>query len=154
MKKIGSYTARGLITPGSTSVGLTKKINLFDGKFDTAYKITKFELLFADPDNTSNDVYGILITEDLYSGTDATFDFAESRQLGWASAANVYNEAGTPAQPFNLIDRDNLVVEDLFVYARTGTTTAGINYYIEFDKYDISEGLGALTMVRNSAQSV
>ena len=66
----------------------------------------------------------------------------------------MYNEAGTPAQPFNLIDRDNLVVEDLFVYARTGTTTAGINYYIEFDKYDISEGLGALTMVRNSSQSV
>jgi len=89
MKKIGSYTARGIIDTGSSSLGLTKKINLFDGRFDTAYRITKFELLFADPDNTSNDVYGILLTEFLYSGTDATFDFGESRQLGWASAVNV-----------------------------------------------------------------
>lgn len=155
MKKIGTYTVRGLIEPESSTLGLTKKIQLFDGKFDTAYKIVKFELLFEDPDNTTNDVYGMLLTEFLnYSGTDQTFDFSESRQLGWASAANVYSDAGSPAQPFNLIDRDNLIVEDLFVYVRSGTSVAGVNYYIELDKYDISEGLGALTMVRNSAQDV
>ena len=154
MKKIGSYTARGLIDPNSSSNGLTKKLQLFDGRFDTAYKITKFELLFEDPDNTSNDVYGILLTEFLYSGTDVGFDFGENRQLGWASAASVYSDAGTNAQPFNLIDRDNLVVEDLFIYVRTGTSTLGVNYYIEMDKYDISESMGALTMVRNHAQSV
>jgi len=154
MKKIGTYTARGTINPGSSSAGLTKKIQLFDGKFDTAMKVTKFELMFTDPDNSSNDVYGMLLTEFLYSGFDEEFNFSESRQLGWASAANVYSDSGTTAQPFNLIDRDNLVVEDLFVYVRSGTSAAGVNYYIEFDKYDISEGLGALTMVRNSAQNV
>jgi len=154
MKKIGSYTARGNVNPKSSSVGLTKKLNLFDGKFSTAYKITKFEIILSDPDNTSADVYGMLLTEFLYSGTDATWDFSESRQLGWASSSAVYSDSGMTAQPFNLIDRDNLVVEDLFIYARCGTTAASVNYYIEFDKYDISEGLGALTMVRNSSQSV
>ncbi len=155
MKKIGTYTVRGLIEPGSSSLGLTKKLQLFDGRFDTAMKITKFELMFEDPDNASNDVYGMLLTEYLnYSGTDAVWNFGENRQIGWASAANVYSDAGLPGDPFNLIDRDNLVVEDLFVYVRSGASTAGVNYYIEMDKYDISEGLGALTMVRNAAQSV
>jgi hypothetical protein len=154
MKKIGNYTVRGLIEPGSSSLGLTKKIQLFDGRFDTAFKVTRFELMFEDPDNTSNDVYGILLTEFLYSGTDQTWDFSENRQLGWASAANVYSDAGTPGTPFNLIDRDNLIVEDLFVYVRSGTSTAGVNYYIEMEKYDISESIGALTMVRNSGQNV
>ena len=154
MKKIGSYTVRGLIDPESASNGLTKKIQLFDGRFDTAMKITKFELLMEDPDNTTNDVYGILLTEFLYSGTDATWDFSENRQLGWASAASIYSDSGLASQPFNLIDRDNLVVEDLFVYVRTGTSARGVNYYIEMDKYDISESIGALTMIRNGAQNV
>ena len=37
MKKIGEYTARGIITSNNV-----EQIHLFDGKFTTGYRVTKF----------------------------------------------------------------------------------------------------------------
>jgi len=154
MKKVGSYTVRGKINPGSSSVGATEMIRLFDGRFDTGYVVTKFVLSVIDPDNTTNDVYGMLMTEDIFDGTDQNFNFSDNRQIGWASMASVYSDAGPPGQPFNQIDRDNFIVEDLYVYVRSGTSVLGVNYYIELDKYDTTSARGALAMVRNNAQNV
>ena len=154
MKKIGSYTVRGKINPNSSSLGKTQKIRLFDGQFNTGYVVTKFMIGINDPDNASNDVYGILLTEDLYDGTDKNWNWGDNREIGWASMANVYSDSGTPGMPFELIDRDNFIVEDLYVYVRSGTTAAAVNYYIELDKYDTTDARGALAMVRNSSQSV
>ena len=67
---------------------------------------------------------------------------------------NVYTDSGVPGMPFNLVDRDNFIVEDLYVYVRSGTSAAAVNYYIELDKYDTTDARGALAMVRNSSQSV
>ena len=153
MKKIGSYTVRGKINPASSTVGKTEKIQLFDGRFDTGYVITKFIIGINDPDNASNDVYGILLTENLYDGVDKNWNWADNREVAWASMANVYGDAGPPGMPFELVDRDNFIVEDLFVYVRTGTSVLPVNYYIELDKYDTNVARGALAMVRNSSQS-
>ena len=46
-----------------------------------------------------------------------------------------------------------MVVEDLYIYVREGGGAAGINYYIEMEKYDITEWQGALSMVRNRSQT-
>ena len=154
MKKIGSYTVRGKINPASSTVGKTEKILLFDGRFDTGYVVTKFVIGINDPDNASNDVYGILLTENLYDGVDKNWNWADNREIGWASMANVYGDAGPPGMPFELIDRDNFIIEDLYVYVRTGTSVLPVNYYIELDKYDTTDARGALAMVRNSSQSV
>lgn len=154
MKKIGSYTVRGKVNPKSSSVGKTQKVRLFDGQFNTGYVVTKFIIGINDPDNASNDVYGILLTEDLYDGADKNWNWGDNREIGWAAMPNVYTDSGVPGMPFNLVDRDNFIVEDLYVYVRSGTSAAAVNYYIELDKYDTTDARGALAMVRNSSQSV
>ncbi len=56
--------------------------------------------------------------------------------------------------PFNLVDRDNLVIEDLFIYGETNAAGGDLNYYIEMEKYEFPTAKGALTMVRNKNQAV
>lgn len=144
-------TARGTILPASTTVGKTAQVRLFDGDFATGFRVTRFCLFQADPDNTSNDCYGMLMTENLYDGTDAVFDAADNRQIGWAGMVAVYNEGTMPS--FELLDRDNYIVEDLWIYVRTATTTAGVNYYIEMQEETRGLSQGAIAMVRNSSQA-
>jgi len=148
MKKIGSYTLRGQVE--STT---SKRIILFDGLFSTGYVVKKFVIVITDPDNSGLDAYGILGTEEDSLGT--TWDLSDQTQLGWASMHNGGSATGPAAQPFSLIDRDNLVIEDLFIYAETNAAGAElVNYYIEMDKYEFTDSKGALTIVRNKAQNV
>ena len=144
MKKIGQYTARGFI-PNATE----ERILLFDGTFKTGYRVTKFEIVIYDPDNSGTDGFGTLST---ISDTSGQWVFTNGNQVGWASCNSVGSHTGPTAEPFNLIDRDNLIVEDLFVYAEMNAGGGGMNYYIELDKYDISEDQAALAMVRNRQQ--
>ncbi len=48
MKKIGEYTTRGIITSSDTE---SHKIQLFDGRFDTGYRVTSFKVSLSDRDN-------------------------------------------------------------------------------------------------------
>lgn len=145
MKKIGDYTIRG-----SAKDNEVTEIQLFDGRFDTAYKVTKFVVAGVDTSSTSQtDVNGCLGTTPDSPGANWRFD--DVRQIGWASLRGI--EAAAVGDPFNLIDTENLIVQDLYVYVN-GNGSALINYYIELEKYDIADWQGALAMVRNNAQNV
>ena len=48
-----------------------------------------------------------------------------------------------------LIDPNNLIIEDLYVYARGNDV--GINYMITMEKYHFSEWRGALAMAVDAA---
>jgi len=148
MKKLGSYTLRGKITAQDVS-GEPEQIRLFDGRFDTAYVVTKFVIAPNDLANTQVEVYRakLMTTED---GNPKFWNWSDNEEIAWATMS--YDGNG-PNQEFNQIDRDNLVVEDLFVYFDANDDFVG-NYYIEMDKYSIPEATGALTMVRNNSQSV
>ena len=61
MKKIGSqYTIRGRLAPSET-----KRIPLFDGRFDTAYRIVSFEIATDNPSASASDASMIASTEDV-----------------------------------------------------------------------------------------
>ena len=51
-----------------------------------------------------------------------------------------------------IIDPDNLVVEDLYVYVRSATDDIPINYLVKLEKYEITDWQGALAMARDRAQ--
>jgi hypothetical protein len=153
MKKIGEHVARGNLRAeeGTQLVdGDEVRIRLFDGRFDTAYRVTKFRVFGGD--QTAPDISGRLSTEpNLDSSIDFFFDAGDNRQIGWAG----HNGAtDLNLQDVNgLIDRENLVIEDLYVTFRfVSSSTTAANYYIEMDKYDISETMGAVTMVANRSQ--
>ena len=155
MKKIGEYTARGIVSEADTVNGNPQKIPLFDGSFKTAYRITAFYVWGSDwSASASPDCIGKLSKNDDGAVNAAAFFRADDdNQIAWAVSNGSVDSA---SQLFDnaIIDRDNMVVEDLYVYVRTGSGDQGeaINYLVEMDKYEITDWQGALAMARDRAQ--
>ena len=149
MKAIGEpYIIRGKVDEGTAN---TKRLTLFDGRFDTAYKVTKLVIAGVRADDTSSDCVAVLMTED--TGRNADFwDWSDNREIGWASTD--HRTADGVLESFSLVDPDNLIVEDLFItVANRSSSNPTVNYYIEMQKFDISEFQGALSMVKNRSQA-
>ena len=148
MKKIGTHTILGALETSSTAMD---RLQLFDGRFDTGYRITDFEISLRNrASNSTVTVSAKLATEDV--GDNEKWFWSDNREIAWASAGADAN--GLDIQtPQSIIDEDNLIVEDLFIgahsYAGAGTV---VNYMIKLEKYDITDWQGALAMVRNKSQ--
>lgn len=155
MKKIGEYTARGIVTEEQTEAGEPQLIRLFDGRFNTGYIITKFNVWAADTDSNVNvDCLGKLSKNAIGTTSFASFFRADDdNQIAWAVSG--FGLDGSNAGQFaeSIIDRDNFVVEDLYVYVRCADPDDAsiVNYYIEMDKYEVTEFKGALAMARDRA---
>lgn len=152
MKSIGTYTVRGSIGDGVTNLvdGVEEKIRLFDGRFDTAYKVTKFIVAAGDAEDP--DCSARLTTEpNLPATITSFFNWGDNRQIAWAT-----NNGSTDTflvDNVGIVDPDNLVVEDLYVSFRFNQSdTKRANYMIIMEKFDISDARGALAMVRNKSQ--
>ena len=152
MKKIGEYTARGIVSEDDTTDGNPQKISLFDGRFDTAYRITDFKIWGSDWSADNNpDAIGKLSKNAIGTTGGANFLRADDdNQIAWAG---MQGDTDSISYVDSIIDRDNLVIEDLYVYVRgrSATTSQAINYLVELDKYEISESQGALMMARDRA---
>ena len=153
MKKIGEYTARGIVTEAETTAGSPQKIPLFDGKFTTGYRVTGFRIWSSDYSSSSKpDVIGKLSKNDDGSTASASFMRADDdNQIAWSCATGA-TDAGGDAFGEVIIDRDNMVIEDLYVYVRTSASDVVVNYLVEMDKYEITDWQGALAMARDRAQ--
>ena len=152
MKKIGDYTARGIISEDETAAGLPQKIPLFDGKYSTAYRVVKFEIFPASFSSSSQpDCIGKLSKNEFGVTSNTNFWRADDdNQIAWSGTGG---DIDSLLQQTNFIDLDNLIVEDLYVYARTrGDTGNAINYIVTMEKYSITEWRGALAMARDRAQ--
>jgi hypothetical protein len=144
MKKIGNlYTIRGQV-PVNT---VNHRIQLFDGRFDTAFRIVSFAIAGGAP-LENNEFQGVLATDEMSVAT--SFDWSDNIEIAWAvwNAPNVYS-----GPEVSFIDPDNLVVEDLYFTNRGGTDDTFLNYLVTMQKYDISDWQGALSMVRNRSQA-
>ncbi len=140
MKKIGEYTTRGVVDDQTT-----KRLSLFDGRFDTGYKVVEFIVVSQD----FNDGYGTLFTDKDGSGSNLWL-FDDNSQIAWSSTNTATNMA---VNQFDLVDPDNLIVEDLFIRCKV-TGGGKMNYFIRMEKYDITDWQGALAMVRSKSQNV
>ena len=142
MKKVRSYTIRGTLLAAEV-----KRIQLFDGQFDTGFILKKF-IITPQNINDSEKVTCKLLTEEKTHGTN--WFWGRQSEIGWASWNTPTNSR---YGQFNLIDPDAIIIEDLFIDA-SGDSGVAINYYIEMEKVKVSEWKGALAMVRNSNQDV
>ena len=155
MKKIGEYTARGTVTEEATVAGNPQKIPLFDGTFTTAYRVVEFRIWGSDFDGSGNpDCIGKLAKNEF--GTTSRNNFMradDDNQIAWATTG-ASTDAGTSGFVESIIDPDNLIVEDLYVYGRSAnsSTSDKINYLVVMEKYQVTDWQGALAMARDRAQ--
>ena len=100
--------------------------------------------------SSTGDCVGKLSKND--SGATGSSNFMradDDNQIAWAGA-----NGDTDSLPTNvaIIDPDNLVIEDLYVYVRIrGTSSDPVNYLVTMEKYEISDWQGALSMARERA---
>lgn len=148
MKVIGEYTCRGTITPSLTE---PHKITLFDGKFDTGYRIKKFVVAPSNIDDINiRSFAGKVATVDTLDPR--VWDWADQREIAWSYFAHDANSQTAPNQ-FEQVDMNQIIVEDVYVYAEEpgGSTSELMNYYIEFEKIEMSDWQGALSMAKDKA---
>jgi len=143
MKKVGEYTVRGRLAAQETA-----KIQLFDGRFDTAFKVVDFKVAPASMTSGEDAFMYIATKEGIGSVNGQTWDWSNNVEIAWALQGS--NSSNTFDQ-VQVIDPDNLIVEDLFI---TNSNVGIANYIITMEKYDITSARGALAMVRNNSQNV
>ena len=152
-KKIGEYTCRGTIE-GESTTPVWDRIILFDGRFDTAYRVVEF-VIASSSSSSAQDVAAKLATEitsTTTTGLGSVWDWSDNREIAWASTNNLVTSIRH--NEFSLVDPDNLVVEDLYISATNNAGTGeDVNYFIRMEKYDITDSQGALAMVRNRSQA-
>lgn len=149
MKKIGEYTTRGRILSNDS----THRIILFDGRFDTGYKVVEFRISPNDiTDTNALNLTAKLMTDDDGSlGTNWRWD--NNEEIGWALFAFDGNDAKM-SYDYTQVDPDNLVVQDLYIRgADAQGSDVQMNYFIKLEKYEFNDSTGALAMVRNRSQA-
>lgn len=147
MKRIGKFTARGQLLDGE------HRVQLFDGKFDTGYRIVKFVIAGSNTAEDEVDFQSVKLATEPGLSAD-TWDWSDNREIGWSMFGYFANPSGAAfggPQSFSEIDPENMIIEDLYIYVQSRNEDP-VNYLIEFEKYDISEWQGALSMVRNRSQ--
>lgn len=142
MKKIGEYTMKGSFDPDAGNIRLL----LDDGRFDTGYRVVKFEHALSNP--LVNEEYTVVLGT--ASNITSTFNWGNNQQIAWGYGGN-NNTTSATFSNHSFVDPDNLVVQDLFL-AGVNQGAGLINYMITLEKYDITDWQGALSMVRNKSQ--
>lgn len=156
MKKIGEYTARGSISEIESEAGAIARIILFDGQWDTGFKVTSFKCWGASTGgSTTGDVVGKLCTsENCETGPGDFFNADDGREIGWSQSSASTDAGGGGGFGESIIDPDNLIIEDLYFYARGAQDGVKVNYIVTMEKYDITDWEGALVMAKDRAEEV
>lgn len=146
MKRIpkGIKTLTGQITNNSYD-GSENRIQLFDGKFTTGYKILQFKVAPKIP-STAQEVTAKLSTNPKSTVTE--WNWSDVEEVAWAFWAS---DQATLQSDYSNIRDDSIIVEDLWVSA--GGADAEVNYEITLEKYSISDYDGAINLIRNNSQA-
>ena len=130
---------------GVGTVPNVEKVLLFDGSFNTAYKILDFQIT---PTN-------ILFSEEI-SATVNTIELPHDSNWNWALNTQVaWSAWGVPINSrfgrYSNVDDEVLIVEDLFIDF-SGDSDQTINWELKLEQVSIKDYEAALAMVNARAQ--
>jgi len=144
--KAGTRVLTGNIVAGSYN-GLENRIQLFDGKFTTGYRIVDFKIASRYPLNAGEWI-SKLTTEP--KSTVGEWHWDDVQELAWAKYDQAVLFTGTQ---MSVIRPDNMVVEDLWISAYSTSESNDLNYEITLEKYEFPAWTGAGVLVENLSQA-
>jgi hypothetical protein len=143
-QKIGDIiTMRGQIAENVNG----KELQIFDGRFDTGYRILEFYIAPSNP-TAANEIIAKLHTSSTTPSI-AVWNWSDVQEIAWASWG--ISTSGSGAD-FFLLDHDNMIIENLYISSYNTVEAGELNYYITLQKYKISAWDGALNLVTNLSQ--
>lgn len=144
-KKLGDIiTMRGQINENTNGV----ELNLFDGRYDTGFRILEFYIAPSDP-TAANEIIAKLHTSSTTPSI-TVWNWADVQEIAWASWGISGSSSGAD---FFLLDHDNMVIENLYLSAYNTVEGARCNYYLTLQKFQLQPWDGALNIVTNLAQA-
>lgn len=125
-----------------------QRIQLFDGRFDTGYRVTKFVIWPRDNTETLARTFigKLAISPNV---DDARFwDWQDNREVAWTMSsydANLVSMHGNMDIP---TDPDKIVIEDLYLFTWEVVQNDAVdcNYWIELERVELTDAMGAVTM--------
>ena len=147
MGKKGRRVLMGQIDTGTYN-GSENRIQLFDGKFTTGYRITSLRVAPESPASTAEFVFKVS-TEP--KSNIASFNWQDVQEVAWAT---VMVPLGYGNGEQTQIRDDNMAIEDLYISAyTTSASTLKINYELVLEKYEFTSWTGAGFLVENLSQA-
>ena len=145
--KNGRRVLCGQIATGTYN-GSENRIQLFDGKFTTGYRVVSFRIVPGAP-RTATEVIAKLSTEP--KSTISAVDMSDVQEVAWS-------QSGTSTsylfQNMEWVRDDNMLIEDVWISSyTTGTSPVDLNYEIILEKYTFPAWDGAAILVENLSQA-
>ena len=125
---------------------INERIQLFDGRFTTGFKIRRFDIYPKLPLNNEEFAF-ILSTQEVANINNN--EFQDVTQIGWAVLDYNNQHKGYGV----VLDPEAVIIEDLYITNRGSTDDTFCNYILELEKYEFTAWDGAASMVRNQSQS-
>lgn len=153
-----SHTMRGIIEPGQYNSGV--RIQMNKGILSpTGWRIVFFRISIANPVVGDEDVAAKLATSELETGgttAGQVWDWSDSREIAWASEFSPNNAYRRNTGSFTpVIDMDNVVYEDLYIYAGSDDGSSnGINYFIVAEEIELAPEQKSFSIIRARAQDL
>ena len=131
---------------GTVEANTELKLQLFDGNYDTGYRIKKFIIYPNTQIGVGNDAHAVLYTASGQVASGLDWDWGSQYQVGWAiGAASGTNSLDTPN---GFADPRAIIIEDLYIIANHPNAAGIVGYYIEFERVKMTEYGGVLQMIK------
>jgi hypothetical protein len=149
MKRVknGTRVLMGNITTGTYS-GSENRIQLFDGKFTTGFRVVDFQIA-GDFPMAADDLSAVISTEPLSAL--GQWDWSDVQQVAWSSALSF--GAASIFDHRTILRPDNMAIEDLWINSYTTGEQTVMNYKIILEKYTFAAWDGAGILVENLSQA-
>jgi len=144
--KDGRRVLTGQISTGTYS-GFENRIQLFDGKYTTGYRVVSFRIAPKVPSATY-EITAKLSTEP--KSTISQWHWQDVQEVAWA-AWNITNSSSD--LEYQNIREENMIIEDLWIGMYYSAEAIDVNYEIILEKYNLSDWDGAGVIVNNLAQA-
>ena len=148
MKRVknGLRVLTGNIVAGSYN-GIENRIQLFDGRFTTGYRVIDFRIAPRYPLNAGEWV-SKLTTEP--KSTIGEWHWDDVQEIAWAKYDQAVLFTGTE---MSVIRPDNMAIEDMWISAYSTSESTDLNYEITLEKYSFADWDGAAILVEKLSQA-
>ncbi len=154
VKVLKTHTIRGVVRDYTESGDVPYKVQLFDGRFDTGYRIKRFEIFARLISNTSAQNFACKVMNRLHPKTLAvTWAWEDQSELAWSIMSMDGNAGGSSPNYYSAVDTDKIVIEDLYIYCHSSNLSVSqyCNFILELEQVEITDAHGALVMANDKA---
>jgi hypothetical protein len=128
---------------GRVAAQETKRLIVDDGQLNVGHRVVEF-VVWATGIDSSEDPECILGKA---SDMSSEWDASDNRQIGWAGQTT---SSTSRIMGFNLLDPDNIVIQDLFIYNRADIESA--NYLVVIEPVSLTDDEAVLQLIKERGQ--